>query len=523
VPGNGRRGEAPNLTYLKGREDMKKILVVDNHPIMLKFMRELLEKKGHRVCSAADGLSALEILKTNIPDIIFADLIMPNIDGKKLCRIIRGMPKFKDIFIVILSAIATEEEPDLAEYGADFCIAKGPFNEMAEHVLTTIEHADVEPAQRVKAKILGREKLFKREITRELLASRKHFETILNNISEGILELTSELKIVYINPAAVSIIGIPEETVLSENFTALFDEEHRERIIDALKNPGNKKQLISSEAPAELNKKQITLNIIPIKDEEQSPILVILKDVTQRKKMEAQLQHAQRMEAVGTLAAGVAHEINNPISGIMGYAEILKQRYHEQGRDEDIPGKIIKESDRIAEIVKNLLSFAKDWQEESCSARIKDILSNTLGMIKGQMAKDNIKLSVDVSNHLPDIKARSYEIQQVFLDILSNAHYSLNQRFSGSHENKFLEIQGKTIKLEDQNYVRTTFYDHGTGIPKNILNKVCDPFFSTKPPGSGTGLGLSISHNIIKNHGGKLLFESVEGEYTKVMVDLPTM
>jgi signal transduction histidine kinase len=207
----------------------------------------------------------------------------------------------------------------------------------------------------------------------------------------------------------------------------------------------------------------------------------------------------------------------------MGYAEILKERYHEQGRDEDIPSKIIKESDRIAKIVKNLLSFAKDWQEESRSARIKDILSNTLGMIKGRMAKDSIKLSVDVSNNLPDIKARSYEIQQVFLNILSNAHYSLNQRFHGSNENKFLGIQSKTVKLEDQNYVRTTFYDRGTGIPKNILNKVCDPFFSTKPSGNGTGLGLSISHAIIKNHEGNLLVESVEGEYTKVMVDLPAM
>lgn len=502
---------------------MKKILVVDNHPIMLKFMKQLLEKKGHQVWTAPDGLSALEILKTNIPDIIFADLIMPNIDGKKLCRIVRGIPKFKDIFVVILSAIASEEEPHLADYGAEVCIAKGPFNEMAEHVLTAIEYADVEPNQRPKVKIIGREKLFKREITKELLASRKHFEATLNNISEGILELTSELKIVYINPAAVSIIGIPEETVLSKNFTGLFNEKHRERIIDALENSGNKKQLISSEAPVELDKKQVTLNIIPIKNDGQNPILVILKDVTQRKKMEAQIQHAQRMEAIGTLAAGVAHEINNPISGIMGYAEILKQRYHEQGRDEDIPSKIIKESNRIAKIVKNLLSFAKDWQEESRPARIKDILSNTLGMIKGRMAKDSIKLSLDVSNNLPDIKARSYEIQQVFLNILSNAHQSLNQRFPGSNENKFIGIQGKTVKLEDQNYVRTTFYDRGTGIPKNILNKVCDPFFSTKSSGNSTGLGLSISHAIIKNHEGNLLVESVEGEYTKVIVDLPAI
>jgi len=502
---------------------MKKILVVDNHSMMLKFMSNLLEKKGHKVWTAPDGLSALEILKTDIPDVIFADLIMPNIDGKKLCRIIRRIPKLKDIFVVILSAIVAEEEPRLADYGADICIAKGPFNKMAEHVLTALEHSDDKQIHRLKGKIIGREKLFKQEITKELLASKKHFEATLNHISEGIIELTSELKIVYINPAALSIIGIPEETVLSTDFIGLFNEKHQKRIIDSFENPGNKQRIISQEAPVELNNKQITLNIIPIKEDEHNPILVILKDVTKRKQMEAQLQHAQRMGAIGTLAAGVAHEINNPISGIMGYAEILKDRYHEQGRDDHIPDKIIKEANRIAEIVKILLSFARDWQEESGSAHIKDILSNTLGMIKGRMVKDSIKLSFHLPNNLPDIKARSHEIQQVFLNILCNAHYSLNQRFPGPNEDKFLEIESKTIKFEDQNYVRTTFYDGGTGIPKNIINKICDPFFSTKPPGNGTGLGLSISHGIISNHEGKLLFESVEGEYTRVMVDLPAI
>ena len=502
---------------------MKKILVVDNHPMMLKFMSNLLEKGGHQVLTASDGLSALEILKTNIPDVIFADLIMPNIDGKKLCRIIRQMPKLKDVFVVILSAIAAEEEPHLDSYSADVCIAKGPFNKMAEHVLKALELSDTERTQKLTERIIGRQELFKRKITKELLASKKHFEATLNNISEGILELTSELKIVYINPAALSIIGIPEETLLSSDFTKLSNEKHQQRIMDAFENPGNKQSIISPEAPVELNNKQIALHVVPIKEDEHNPILVILKDVTQRKQMEAQLQHAQRMEAIGTLAAGVAHEINNPISGVMGYAEILKDRYQEQGRNEDIPNKIIKEAERIAEIVKNLLSFARGWQEDSRPAHIKDIISNTLNMIKGRITKDGIKLSVDVPDNLPDIKARSHEIQQVFLNILSNAHYGLNQRFPEHNHNKSLEIESETIKLEDQNYVRTTFYDCGTGIPKNILNKICDPFFSTKPPGNGTGLGLSISHGIINNHGGKLLFESVEGEYTKVMVDLPVL
>jgi signal transduction histidine kinase len=227
------------------------------------------------------------------------------------------------------------------------------------------------------------------------------------------------------------------------------------------------------------------------------------------------------MEAIGTLAAGVAHEINNPISGIIGYAEILRDLNQQQAPDIDIPNRIIKEADRIAEIVRNLLSFARVHPEEKGLANIKDILSSTLGLIENRIIKDGIQLSVDVSNTLPEIKVRGHEIQQVFLNILNNAHYGLNQRPPNFSTEKFLKIKSEMADVEGQNYIRTTFYDSGPGIPENILNKICDPFFSTKPPGKGTGLGLSISHGIIYDHEGKLLFDTVEGEYTKVVVDLP--
>ena len=500
---------------------MKKILVVDNHPVMLKFMSNLLEKKGHQVLTALDGLSALDILKTNIPDVIFADLVMPNISGEKLCRIVRSKPELKEVFLVILSALAVEDETNLLDYGADACIAKGPFDKMGDHILTILEHLDTVRTHEMPKEILGRESLYGRQITQELLASKNHFEATLNNISEGILELSEELKIIYANPAAVSIIGIPEETLLSKVFTKLFLNKHQKKIEDLLKIQKEKQRMVTHDAPFEMNNKQVMLNIIPIKNNEHKPILVILKNITSQKQIEAQLQHAQRMEAIGTLAAGVAHEINNPISGIIGYAEILKDSNQEQPPEKDIINRIIKEADRIAEIVKNLLSFARDRHEEKSPANIKDILSRALGLIEKRLIKDGIQLSVDVPDSLPDIKVRSHEIQQVFLNILNNAHYGLNQRPLELSGDKFINIKCGINEVEGRNFIRTTFYDNGTGIPKNILNNICDPFFSTKPPGKGTGLGLSISHGIVNNHKGKLLFETVEGKFTKVMVNLP--
>ena len=259
------------------------------------------------------------------------------------------------------------------------------------------------------------------------------------------------------------------------------------------------------------------------RDEKGLPVRLvgILRDITETKKIHAEAMRVGHLAALGELAAGVAHEINNPINGIISYAEILKDEFNDRGEDDDIPTRIIKEGDRVAEIVKNLLVFARDRKEEHSPTHIQGILSDALALVERQIAKDGIKLNVDVSPDLPKIKALSQEIQQVFLNIISNARYALNQRFPESHEDKVFEIRAETLEIEERNYVRIIFYDRGTGISARLLDRISEPFYSTKPKNEGTGLGLSISHGIIENHRGKLRFESVEGEYTKVMVDLP--
>ena len=122
---------------------MKKILAVDNDRIMRRFMTKLLEKEGHQVITAEDGLNALDILKNYTPDIMFVDLVMPNIDGEMLCRIIRDMQKFNDTHLVILSSIATEKKINVAQLGANACIVNGPFNEMAKNVLSILDQLDL--------------------------------------------------------------------------------------------------------------------------------------------------------------------------------------------------------------------------------------------------------------------------------------------------------------------------------------------------------------------------------------------
>ncbi len=252
-------------------------------------------------------------------------------------------------------------------------------------------------------------------------------------------------------------------------------------------------------------------------------VLVHTDDITEKKAMQAETMRAGHLASLGELAAGVAHEINNPINGIISLGEILKSQCDKNGNDDEIPTRIINEGERIAKIVRNLLSFARDWEEEPGPVDIIDIVSDTLGLIEKQISKNGINLSVNIPPDLPKVKALRQEIQQVFINILSNAQYALNQKFPGFDEQKTLEIRSEVIETDGIKKVRTLFYDQGTGIPEKVLEKIMNPFFSTKPKGEGTGLGLSISHGIIKNHDGNLEFKSMEGKYTRVTVDLPVV
>ena len=211
---------------------MKKILAVDNHPVMLKFMTSLLEKEGHQVLTAKDGLSALDILDTYSPNIVFVDLVMPNIDGKKLCRIIRRRPGLRGVYIIVLSAIAAEENIDVTEFGANACIAKGPFDKMAKNILLLINQLESEDSSCPQEKIIGLGDIYSREITKELLSVKRHFEVILKSMSDGVLEVASGGRIVYANAEATSLLGMSEEELLASRFYELFAGEARSRIKD---------------------------------------------------------------------------------------------------------------------------------------------------------------------------------------------------------------------------------------------------------------------------------------------------
>ena len=180
----------------------KNILLIDDDRIFLKYLTRQLEAAGHQVTSVEDGISALNILTTTTPDIIFIDLILPKIDGDKLCRTIRKMEHLNDSYLVVVSAVVAEIENDFADIGADSYIAKGPFAEVAKHVIGAVEASDAPRSADQPGPILGLESVSPRQLTRELLSRNRHLKTILESMAEGILEVYSG-KVVYANKVAV--------------------------------------------------------------------------------------------------------------------------------------------------------------------------------------------------------------------------------------------------------------------------------------------------------------------------------
>ncbi|RPJ04528.1 MAG: response regulator, partial [Deltaproteobacteria bacterium] len=500
----------------------RRILVVDNHPLMLKFMTQLLEKEGHQVLTASNGLAALDLLKTETPEVVFTDLIMPYIDGEKLCRVIRKMPGLKDVFLVVFSAVAAEQEINFEEFGANLCIAKGPLNNMAQHVLSALGLLDHPVPGPFSGKTMGREGVSPRHITEELLSIKKHFEVILERMSEGILEINSEARIVYANPSAITIIGMAEEKLLSTPLIELFDEPDRQRIHHLFTRSAFSPQTILDDDPIWFTGKLVSLSIYHIINTDRSDRIVILRDLTERKRMEAQLFQAQKMEAIGTLAGGIAHDFNNLLMVIQGNVSLMLLDLHPTHAHYEMLKTIEKKVWSGSRLTNQLLGYASKGKYEIKPLYLNQLVEETSEAF-GRTRK-SITVHRDLAQDISPIEADSGQIEQVLMNLMVNAADAMpfgGDLFLETANISHREIQGKVYQPKPGNYVLLTVRDTGAGMDSRIMGRIFDPFFTTKEFGKGTGLGLALVYGIVKAHGGYIDVDSEKGKGTTFRIYLP--
>lgn len=324
---------------------MKKVLVVENNPTILKLITHHLEAKNCDVHTAEDGLAALMYLDSEIPDIIFTDIIMPKVSGDQLCAIVRRDKRLQHIFIAVHSSTSIEDNRQILSLDADVYIAKGPSVNIrghVEHVLRQFE-LDIRRDQT----IIGAENLHPREITRELLLARKHYQAIFNNVSEAVIELDSSGQIVQINLAAQKLFAKSPIQILSSKFIQFIDDSDKTEVVDWFEkvDKGESTQFQSSyERPLLVNGRKILLKMEAIPEWEDYFIIAILQDITVQKQTEEKL--ARTIDEFNAV-------IDNIDYGILLMDENLQSRIVNQAYKDmwSIPDSFIKSRPAMDELM----------------------------------------------------------------------------------------------------------------------------------------------------------------------------
>jgi two-component system cell cycle sensor histidine kinase/response regulator CckA len=503
----------------------KKILVVDDNRMILKFLSNLLDGEGHEVKTCEDGLSALSLLTTFEPDIIFVDLIIPKIGGDKLCQIIRTMDHMKNCYLVIISAAVAEMDLDFRKIGVNACIAKGPFGQMGKHVLAAINDSN-DPSKLISERdILGIAStngipVYARRMTKELLGRSRHLETILESMNEGIVEVYTG-RVVYANSAAVKLFAVPLENLLSAKPQELFDDAFKSRIDVLMRRDTQRMPVVGLTRPLVLNGRQIVIRGFPVKEEADTTILLIT-DVTDQRDLEYQLQHVRRMDAIGNLAGGIAHNFNNLLMGIQGNVSILIQDKKMGDPTYDELAGIERCIDSGAKLTRQLLSFAKGGRYSLGLENVNDIVGRSSSMFA--RTRKEIQVEQYLEEDLALAEADAAQIELALMDLYVNAWHAMSNGGTLTVSTANITLDDAFVKpynLSPGSYLKISVADTGAGMDEKNVERIFEPFYTTRPMGEGTGLGLASVFGIIKKHKGIITVDSHVGKGTTFSIYLP--
>ncbi|CAM3809823.1 sensor histidine kinase [Alicyclobacillus pomorum] len=243
--------------------------------------------------------------------------------------------------------------------------------------------------------------------------------------------------------------------------------------------------------------------------------IFLFKDLSKKVNLEAQLIHSAKLAAVGEMAAGVAHELNSPLTAILGNVQLLLRAIRDEPANQML-NDIFQCGLRCKKIIQNLLTFSRQDEYQYETLSLNDVVEDVLGLIGYQLQVSGITVQTRLSDDVPRFEGSRHQIEQVLINLLLNARDATQER-----EDARITVETGTVDTDAVGYVYVSVLDNGTGIKEEHLPQIFNPFFTTKEKFKGTGLGLSVSHGIAETHGGKLLVESKEGEFSKFTLTLP--
>ena len=359
-----------------------------------------------------------------------------------------------------------------------------------------------------------------RDITEEkgaqdaLARSEARYRNLFESASDAIVTLDANGRFTTFNHAAENISGYPRQELVGQWFAPLLpDDELPKALMHFQKALAGETGLFETtfiRKDGEYRTIQVTYST-PQKDEE---VLCVIRDVTDQKMLQEQLIQSEKMSAIGQLVSGVAHELNNPLAGISAFAQLLLTEKRFPPDQRTAAEMIYAEARRASRIVQNLLTFARQHKPERTPTGVNQVLDDTLELRGYELRVRGIEVTRDYDEQIPETMADAHQLQQVFLNLVTNAEQAMEK---SPRESQRLIVRtrrtGAVIRIEVE--------DTGPGIPPNLLERIFNPFFTTKPTGSGTGLGLSISLGIVREHEGRIWAENAPQGGARFIVEVP--
>ena len=499
------------------------ILIVDDQPNNLKILASILEQHGYKVRPALSGELALTAVRESFPGIILLDILMPGMDGFEVCKQLKADEKTRHIPIIFISALEdiSHKMKAFAAGGVDY-ITK-PFEE--EEVLARTEiHLKL---RRMELSLienniqLQQEITERKEVEKALRDSEEKYRSMMEAMNDPAYICSPDFHVEYMNPAMVKragrdAVGEPCHKVIHE-----LDDKCPWCVHDKMQQGENGVSEIVSP------KDNRTYNV------SRSPIhhlngsisqMAIYRDVTEQKNMEQKLQQATKMEAIATLAGGVAHEFNNALMGVMGNLELFRMDLPADERTDKYFEAMNESGHRMSRLTDQLLAYAQGGQYEPRNLKLDDFTIETLPILQHDL-RPEIRVETHFPKDISYIRADHAQMQMVLTAILANANEAIEDEglIKITAGNK--DIDEDSIEqhpgLKPGPYVYLNIEDDGGGMDEETKNGIFEPFFTTKF--QGRGMGMAAVYGIVKSHDGAITVDSEPGKGTVVSIYLPAI